>query len=102
MGWSVHWCHNLRKRLTIGNIYRTPQDNNNNKNIETLINEMSPITDKLKNENGFAVIAGDFNTNLLQINEREKYDDVFDKMCTNCQQNFSYTGYNEKNWRDTF
>ena len=75
--------HNLRKRLTIGNIYRPPHDNNNNKNIETFINEMSPIIDKLKKENSFAAILGDFNINLLQINEREKYEDFFDMMCTN-------------------
>ena len=75
--------HNLRKRLTIGNIYRPPHDNNNNKNIETFINEMSPIIDKLKKENRYAAISGDFNINLLQINEREKYDDFFDMICTN-------------------
>ena len=40
--------HNLPKRLTIGNIYRPSHDNNNNKNIETFINEMSPFIDKLK------------------------------------------------------
>ena len=40
--------HNLRKRLTIGNIYRPPHANNNNKNIETFINEISPIIYKLK------------------------------------------------------
>ena len=75
--------HNLRKRLTIGNIYRPPHDNNNNKNIETFINEMSPIIDKLKKEISYAAISGDFNINLLHINEREKYDDFFDMMCTN-------------------
>ena len=48
--------HNLRKRLTIVNIYRPPGDNDNNKNIETFINEMSPIIDKLKKENSFAAI----------------------------------------------
>ena len=65
--------HNLRKRLTIENIYRPPHDNNNNKNIETFINEMSPIIDKLKKENSYAAISGDSKINLLQINERKKY-----------------------------
>ena len=36
---------------------------------------MSPIIAKLKKENGYAAISGDFNINPLQINEREKYDD---------------------------
>ena len=75
--------HNLRKRLTIGNIYRPPHDNNNNTNVETFIDEMSPIIDKLKKENSYAAISGDFDINLLQINEREKYDDFFDIMCSN-------------------
>ena len=75
--------HNLPERLTIGNIYRPPHDNNTNKNIETFINEMLPFIDKLKKENIYAVISGDFNINLLQINEREKFDDFFDMMCTN-------------------
>ena len=75
--------HNLRKRLTIGNIYRPPHDNNNTTNVETFIDEMSPIIDKLKKENSYAAISGDFNINLLQINEREKYDDFFDMMCSN-------------------
>ena len=44
---DVTW-HNLRKRLTIGNIYRPPHDNSDNKDIETFNNEMSPIIDKLK------------------------------------------------------
>ena len=32
---------------------------------------MSPIMDKLKKENSYAAISGDFNINLLQTNERE-------------------------------
>ena len=60
-----------------------PHDNNNNTNVETFIDEMSPIIDKLKKENSYAAISGDFNINLLQINEREKYDDFVDMMCLN-------------------
>ena len=43
--------HNLRKRLTIGNVYRSPHDNNNNTNVETFIDELSPIIDELTKEN---------------------------------------------------
>ena len=77
------WNNGPYSYETIGNIYRPPHDNNNNKNIETFINEMSPIIDKLKKENSFAAILGDLYINLLQINEREKYEDFFDMMCTN-------------------
>ena len=44
---------------------------------------MSPIIDKIKKENSYAAILGDFNIKLLPINEREKCEDFFDMMCTN-------------------
>ena len=75
--------HNLSKTLTIGNMYRPPHDNNNNKNIEKFIDEISPIIDIIQKENSYAAIVGDFNINLLQVNEREKYAEFLDLMCTN-------------------
>ena len=75
--------HNLRKPLTICNIYRPPNDNNNNDNISKYLSELSPVLDILQKENSYAAIVGDFNINLLQINEREKFEDFFDLMCTN-------------------
>ena len=75
--------HNLHRPITIGNIYRPPHNNNNNANIEKFIEEMSPIINTLQKENKYATIVGDFNMNLLQINEREKFDEFFDLMCTN-------------------
>ena len=75
--------HNLRKPLTICNIYRPPHDNNNNDNISNFLSELSPVLDILQKENSYAAIVGDFNINLLQINEREKFEDFFDLMCTN-------------------
>ena len=73
----------LNRPLTIGNIYRPPHDNNNNENISKFIAELSPIIDLLQSENKYATVVGDFNINLLQINEREKYSEFFDMMCTN-------------------
>ena len=71
------------RSFTIGNIYRPPHDNNNNNvNIQEFISELSPIIEILQNANTYAVIVGDFNINLLQISEREKFDDFFDLMCT--------------------
>ena len=75
--------HNLHRPITIGNIYRPPHNNNNNANIETFIEEMSPIINTLQKENKYATIVGDFNINLQQINEREKIEEFFDLMCTN-------------------
>ena len=74
--------HNLRKPLTICNIYRPPHDNNSNDNISKFLSELSPVLDILQRENTYAAVVGDFNINLLQINEREKIEDFFDLMCT--------------------
>ena len=76
--------HNLT--LTIGNMDRPPHDNINKKNTEKFINEISPIIDILRKENSFVAVVGDFNINLLQVDEREKYAEFIDLMCTN---NFS-------------
>ena len=40
--------HNFHRPITIGNIYRPPHNNNNNANIETFIEEMSPIINTLQ------------------------------------------------------
>ena len=74
---------NLCRRFTIGNIYRPPHDNNNNVNIQQFVSELSPIMEILQSENTYAAIVGDFNINLLQISEREKFGEFFDLMCTN-------------------
>ena len=42
---------NLRRPITIGNIYKPPHNNSNNANIETFIKEISPITNTLQKEN---------------------------------------------------
>ena len=39
--------HNLHRPITIGNIYRPPHNNNNNANIETFIEGLSPIINTL-------------------------------------------------------
>ena len=67
---------NLRRPITIGNIYKPPHNNNNNANIERFIEEISPMINTFQKENKYAAIVGDFNINLLQINER-------DLMCAN-------------------
>ena len=64
--------HNLRKPLTIWNIYRPPHYNDNNDNTSKFLSELSPVLHILQKENSYAAIVGDFNINLLQINEREK------------------------------
>ena len=88
--------HNLSKTLTIGNMYKPPHDNYNNENIEKFIDEISPIIDIIQKENSYVAIVGDFNINLLQVNEREKYAEFLDLMCTNIEnyRNMCATRFN--------
>ena len=51
--------------------------------MQQFISELSPKIDIIQHENTYAAIVGDFNINLLQISEREKFDDFLDLMCTN-------------------
>ena len=62
---------NIRKPLTICNIYRPPHDNNSNDKFSNFLSELSPVLDILQKENAYAAVVGDFNINILQINERE-------------------------------
>ena len=64
-------------------IYRPPKNNNNNQSIELFIEEFSTIVDKISKNMSHGMIVGDFNINLLQIQEREKFGDFFDLMCVN-------------------
>ena len=55
---------NLSKSITIGNIYRPPRTSNDN------LNELSSIVSLLEhNCKNTIIIAGDFNINLLKLND---------------------------------
>ena len=73
----------LNKPLVIGNVYRPPRDNNDNRSIESFISEFTPIIHKISKMKCEAIITCDNNIDLLQINNREKYADYFDLMITN-------------------
>ena len=66
--------------LILGNIYKPPRNNNNNGNIDRFINEINPVLDTLNNKGIEIALAGDYNINLLQINERLKFSEFFDNM----------------------
>ena len=68
--------------LLLSATFTNHHNNNNNANIERFIEEISPIINSLQKENKYAAIVGDFNINPLQINEREKFKEFFDFMCT--------------------
>lgn len=71
----------MHKKISLGNIYKPPRNNNNNYNIETFTNQFSKIIAQLNKENSYCLIAGDYNMNLLEIPSREKFADFFDMMC---------------------
>ena len=74
---------NTNKKITIGNIYRPPKNNNSNPTIENFIQQTNPIISKLSKENSHAIFTGDFNINLLKMNTQIKYQAHFDQFVTN-------------------
>ena len=65
----------------MGNIYRPPRDIN--ENYETFIEELTPTLDKLNKRKTEVVIAGDYNIDLLKINEKAILSEYFDMLTTN-------------------
>ena len=63
--------------------YIDPKDNSNNATIENFIGELTPVITDLGKGYNTALVVGDFKTNPLQLNEREKYNDFLELMCTN-------------------
>ena len=71
---------NLNGKLTLGNIYRPPRFNNSNTTLKTFLTELDPIISCIIKDKADVLITGDFNIDLLQINERteiQKYFDLF-------------------------
>ena len=61
--------NSLESNIIIGNIYKPPKNNNNNDNIQQFMNELDQVLTKLDSDNKDILLAGDFNINLLKINE---------------------------------
>ena len=62
--------------ITIGNIYRRPEDNYGN--YLTFNEEISVILDKLSSGHGDVMLAGDFNINLLKIGIRPIFSEFLE------------------------
>ena len=73
----------LESKLIIGNIYRPPRHNNDNATIENFLTEITPVISNIANNSCNIVVSGDFNIDLLQINDRVKYQKYFDVFVTN-------------------
>ena len=64
-------------KIILGNVYKPPKQNNNLENVQQFTNELLPILDKLNKKKAEFLVAGDYNINLLKINEREGFADFF-------------------------
>ena len=56
--------------------------NDLNDNYINFTNELSSILSEIENQNSDAIICGDFNLNLLRINEKETVCDYFEIICS--------------------
>ena len=71
---------NLSRPVTIGNIYRPPRELV--EEYREFLTEFNPVLDKLCKVNGETILTGDFNIDLLKINEKSIIAEYFD-MLTN-------------------
>ena len=76
------FSENFIKKITLANIYRPPRHNNRNSEIKCFMDEIKPIVDSLSKEKSSLTISGDFNINLLEINNRERYQEFLDIFLT--------------------
>ena len=68
-------------KLIIGNIYRPPRDNIDNYNSFT--NDMNSILSDLQRSKSNAIITGDFNIDLLKIQEKPIFQEYFNTFLSN-------------------
>ena len=68
----------LTKPAILGNIYRPPR--NSIDNLEQFITEFSLLLSSLDQIQHNVIFAGDYNINLLKLNEDELFSD-FDEFC---------------------
>ena len=74
---------NLSHKITIGNIYRPPRFNNNNDTVRDFLGEIAPIVRSIGGNNNSAVLVGDFNLDLLQVDYREVFQEYLDLFMNN-------------------
>ena len=68
----------LTNELLIGNIYRPPRDLNIN--YKQFIEELTPLLSLYNKNNSEMILTGDFNINLLKVNEREVFGEFFETL----------------------
>jgi hypothetical protein len=66
------------KHIFLGNIYRPPKDNTTNEIVQTFIDEIDPIVTDLNKSKSTIVLAGDFNIDLLKLQQRPIFRDYLE------------------------
>ena len=64
-------------RMIVSNIYKPPRKYTD---IDQFNKEIRPVLEKIKKESCDSVFAGDFNINLLELNDKLKFQEFFDQM----------------------
>ena len=67
-----------KTKIKICNIYRPPKGNNNHASIDDFLLEFCPVIDPISNNRNNLILAGDFNIDLLKINNNNKYQQFYD------------------------
>ena len=75
---KIHKKTNVYKKYIIGNIYRRPSDSIDE--LSLFIQEFALFLSKLQTNPHKAYICGDFNINLLKINDSEHYNTFFENV----------------------
>ena len=73
----------LEKQVHLINFYRPPRYNNNNSTLDDFVNEIDPYLVKHSKYKSHLIYVGDFNINLLQLDQREKYQKYLDHFTSN-------------------
>ena len=72
--------HTLEYSIHIANIYRPPRSNNSNQVLRRFIDEYTLLLEFFTGFRSTCAILGDFNINLLELGDRNLYNDFFDLM----------------------
>ena len=70
----------MQNEVIIGNLYKPPRNSNNIANIRAIIEEIEPILQDLNSHDSEVFICGDFNTNILKMNDEKHFADFLDTM----------------------
>ena len=69
--------------VLVANIYKPPHNNNNKENIEQFIREIQPVMKYINDTKSEAIMGGDWNINILKVNENTAFSDFLDTMFNN-------------------